>query len=60
MTLAGSHSLNHNIERALRVLEGLGDEVDRVVSHQLPLKDVAAILQRKPPQGSLKVHAAVD
>jgi len=56
LTLAGSHSLNHNIPRALEVITGLGDHVDRVVSHRLPLQEIAEILDSNPPSDSLKVH----
>ncbi len=60
ITLAGSHSLNHNIPRALEVIRQLGPTVDPLVSHKLPLKDVAQILGTKPPAGSLKVQWCVD
>ncbi len=40
LTLAGSHSLNHNIPRSLEVIAGLGTNADRVVSHRLPLTEV--------------------
>ena len=56
LTLAGSHSLNHNIPRALDVIAGLGSEIDRAVSHALPLNDISKILDGKPPEGSLKVQ----
>ena len=58
LTLAGSHSLNHNVPRALGIIEGLGDRVDRVVSHRLPLQEISEILDGKPPSDSLKVHWA--
>lgn len=56
LTLAGSHSLNHNIPEALGVISKLSDEIDRAVSHRLPLSDVSDILSAKPPVGSLKVQ----
>lgn len=56
LTLAGSHSLNHNIPRALDALTGLGETVERTVSHKLPLREIAHVLDSKPPQDSLKVH----
>lgn len=43
LTLAGSHSLNHNIPRSLEVIEGLGTNADRVVSHRLSLTEVSHI-----------------
>lgn len=57
LTLAGSHSLNHNIPEALAMISRLGSAVDPLISHQLPLGDIAQILRSKPPAGSLKVHA---
>lgn len=56
LTLAGSHSLNHNIPDALSIISKLGSEIDRAVSHLLPLSEVAEILNTKPPVGSLKVQ----
>ena len=60
LTLAGSHSLNHNIPRALEVVGALGSDIDRVVSHRLPLEEVSAILATRPPDGSLKVQTIVE
>lgn len=60
LTLAGSHSLNHNIPRSLEVISGLGSEVDRAVSHRLSLSEISDILNSKPPKDSLKVHWATD
>lgn len=60
LTLAGSHSLNHNIPRALEVITRLGSEIDRAVSHRLPLEEISAILDSKPPRDSLKVQWARD
>ena len=57
LTLAGSHSLNHNIPRALKVIEAYGSDIARVVSHELSLDEVGGILSSHPPEGSLKVHA---
>lgn len=56
LTLAGSHSLNHNIPKALGVIAELGSDIDRAVSHRLPLNGVSDILSAKPPAGSLKVQ----
>lgn len=60
LTLAGSHSLNHNIPRSLKVIAGLGSQADHVVSHQLPLTDVSKIFASAPPHGSLKVQWTND
>ncbi|WP_415182347.1 zinc-dependent alcohol dehydrogenase family protein [Phaeovulum sp.] len=56
LTLAGSHSLNHNIPRSLEVIASLGSEIDRAVSHRLPLEEISKILESKPPRDSLKVQ----
>ena len=57
LTLAGSHSLNHNIPKSLDVIAKLGKSVEGVVSDQLPLADVATILSNSPPPGSLKIQS---
>lgn len=60
LTLAGSHSLNHNIPRSLDVIAGLGAQADRVVSHKLPLKEISEFLATTPPAESLKLQWAHD
>lgn len=60
LTLAGSHSLNHNIPRSLEIIASLGSEIDRAVSHRLPLEEISAILDTKPSRDSLKVQWARD
>lgn len=57
LTLAGSHSLNHNIPKALDVIKSLGSSIDGVISHRLPLDEVGKVLGAHPPAGSLKVQA---
>ncbi|KEJ88701.1 alcohol dehydrogenase catalytic domain-containing protein [Sulfitobacter donghicola] len=56
LTLAGSHSLNHNIPRSLDVIAGLAPDIDRLVSHRLQLDEISQILSTKPPSDSLKVQ----
>lgn len=58
LTLAGSHSLNHNIPRSLDIIASLRSDIDRAVSHRLPLDEISAILATKPPRDSLKVQWA--
>ena len=60
LTLAGSHSLNHNIPRSLDVIAGLGGLADRIVSHKVPLQDISKILASHPPKDSLKVQWTQD
>ncbi|MHA6323632.1 alcohol dehydrogenase catalytic domain-containing protein [Roseivivax sp. CAU 1753] len=56
ITLAGSHSLNHNIPQALDGLRAYGDDIARIVSHRMPLEGIAEVFANKPPAGSLKVQ----
>ena len=56
LTLAGTHSLNHNIPRSLDVIAAIGSQIDRLVSHKLPLEEVGHFLATKPPENSLKVQ----
>ncbi len=60
LTLAGSHSLNHNIPAALEAITAYGPDIARVISHQLSLQEVSAVLANKPPRGSLKIQAVVN
>jgi threonine dehydrogenase-like Zn-dependent dehydrogenase len=56
LTLAGTHSLNHNIPRSLEVIDAIGSQIDQVVSHKLPLQEIAHFLATSPPDNSLKVQ----
>ena len=60
LTLAGSHSLNHNIPKSLGVIAGIGAQLDRIVSHRSPLSEVSMFLSSAPPSDSLKVQWAVE
>ena len=57
ITLAGSHSLNHNIPQAIAAIAAVGPDIGRVISHRLPLAEIAAVFQGGAPRGSLKVQA---
>lgn len=56
LTLAGSHSLNHNIPRSLALIDKIGPQIDKVVSHKVSLEAICEILASKPPTNSLKVQ----
>lgn len=56
ITIAGSHSLNHNIPNAMAALRAFGTDVKKIVSHRLPLEDVAQVFAEGAPAGSLKVQ----
>ena len=60
LTLAGTHSLNHNLPAALDALRAAGPEIGRLVSHRVPLEEIAAILSGGAPKGSLKVQAVSE
>lgn len=57
--LAGTHSLNHNIPEALKTIEQIGPDIDieQLVSHKIPLKDIAGFLDKSTKENSLKVQA---
>ena len=57
LTLVGSHSLNHNIPEALDVIRTYGPGITGLVSHQLPIEEIASILKGKAPVGSLKIQS---
>jgi len=54
--IAGAHSLNHNIPEALAVLRRSGDTMSKVISHELPLSDIASYLDGPHAGGSMKVQ----
>ena len=56
ITLAGSHSLNHNIPKALETLRSFGEDVSRLVSHRLSLDEVASLLAGDARGDSLKIQ----
>ena len=56
ITLVGSHSLNHNIPEALAALRAFGSDADRLISHKLPLEEVAQVFAEGAPAGSLKIQ----
>ncbi len=56
ITLAGSHSLNHNIPQALEGLRAYGDDIARVVSHRMSIDEIAGVFGGKAPKGSLKIQ----
>ncbi len=59
LTLAGSHSLNHNIPEALKTIAACGPDIQRVVSHRMSLEEVAGVLSSRPPARSLKIQALI-
>ena len=60
LTLAGSHSLNHNIPEALDVIEDYGSRIEQIVSHRMTLEEISKVFRTKPPKGSLKIQALFE
>jgi len=58
--IAGTHSLNHNIPEALKALEDIGPDVERLVSHRVGLSEIKGFLDKSNPSSSLKVHAVMS
>ena len=56
ITIAGSHSLNHNIPDSLEALRAFGGNLARVISHRLPLDEIIRVFSEGPPAGSLKIQ----
>lgn len=56
ITLAGSHSLNHNIPQALEGLRTYEGDIARVVSHRMSLDEIADVFTENVPKGSLKIQ----
>lgn len=57
LTIAGAHSLKHNIGDAVEALRATGPDVTRLVSHRLDLDEIPEVLMKQGPAGSLKVQA---
>lgn len=58
LTIAGTHSLNHNIPEALAAIRAFGPDISRLVSHRMSLEEIAATLTTHPPAGSLKIQVS--
>lgn len=56
LSLFGTHSLNHNMEDALPLLEENASEAAKIVSHRLTLPEVEAAFRNGAPAGALKVQ----
>lgn len=57
LTLVGTHSLNHNIREALQAIRDTGPGIARLVSHRLPLGEIAEALGGAKFGNSLKIQA---
>lgn len=59
LTLAGAHSLNHNIPKALAVIQSFPDTFARLISDRLTLEEIPAYLKGEK-RGGLKVQAIFE
>jgi len=59
LTIAGAHSLNHNIPAALETIRAIGPDIGRLVSHKVPLEEIPGFLQGKTGHKTLKVQAVM-
>ena len=58
LTIAGSHSLNHdNIIEALATIQNCIPELEKIVTHKLNAEDIATYMQDGVPKDSLKIQA---
>ncbi len=58
--VAGTHSLNHNIPEALQVIEKIGPDIGRLISHNVELSKIKSFLEKSGQSNSLKIHAVSD
>lgn len=56
LTIAGAHSLKHDIGDAVAALQATGPSVTRLVSHRVQLEDIPKVLMKQGPEGTLKVE----
>jgi len=57
LTIAGAHSLNHNIPTALATIKSIGPDIERLISHTVPLSEITDFLTNKGTVDTLKVQA---
>ena len=59
LRLAGAHSLNHNIPAALEAIRFTGADIERLISHKVPLAEIPDFLTGHSGQKTLKVQAVM-
>lgn len=60
ITMAGTHSLNHNIRQALKVIGDIGPEIVRLVSHEVALDEIPNFMRSAGSLPTLKVQAVSE
>jgi len=58
--MAGTHSLNHNIPQALKAIEDIGPDIERLISHRVELDEIKSYLEKSGQSNSLKIHAVAN
>ncbi len=56
ITLAGCHSLNHNIPEALEVVKANRETLSQLVSHRLSMQEISKTFEEGMPKNCLKVQ----
>ncbi|MEW7007498.1 MULTISPECIES: alcohol dehydrogenase catalytic domain-containing protein [unclassified Lentilitoribacter] len=56
LSLVGSHSLNHNIPKALDVIRTFGKDIGQLTTHKMSLEQVADVLKGNTPKDSMKIQ----
>jgi 2-desacetyl-2-hydroxyethyl bacteriochlorophyllide A dehydrogenase len=56
LSLVGSHSLNHNIPEAIRVITEFGNDIGKITTHKLPFEEINEALTGNFPAGSMKIQ----
>lgn len=56
LSLVGSHSLNHNIPEAIRVINDFGSSIGSITTHKLPFEEINEALTGEFPAGSMKIQ----
>jgi len=60
ISIAGTHSLNHNIPEALQTIDAIGPDISRLISHSVELEEIEGFLSKTGPQDSLKVQSVLS
>ena len=58
LSIFGTHSLNHNIPEALQTLRAVGEKVQEVISHKLPIDAIPDVMAGRELPDSMKVQMA--
>jgi threonine dehydrogenase-like Zn-dependent dehydrogenase len=57
LTVAGAHSMNHNVPAALETIRSIGPGIGRLITHKVPLSEIPSFLLGTAGRSTLKVQA---